>query len=160
MSSVTRQKKCRLVSNTLPSSPFQFLNIGNQGCQVFLGTTYQHVKNIPNDHKIYTKWPQNVYQMTTKFIPNDHKMYTKWPQNIYQITTKCIPNDHKMYTKWPLNIPNGCKIFQMAIKCTNILHSKALHNIPRMWIFGMKLYNLATQHETAFIPAYFFIEAF
>jgi hypothetical protein len=38
----------------------------HQGCQIFLGTTYQNGKNIPKDHKIY--------QMATK--------YTKWPQNI------------------------------------------------------------------------------
>jgi hypothetical protein len=24
-----------------------------QGCQIFPGTTYQNVKNIPNNHKIY-----------------------------------------------------------------------------------------------------------
>jgi hypothetical protein len=24
-----------------------------QGCQIFLGTTYQNGKNIPNDHIIY-----------------------------------------------------------------------------------------------------------
>jgi hypothetical protein len=30
------------------------------------------------------------------------------------------------------NIPNGCKIFLMAIKYTNIFHSKALGNIPKM----------------------------
>jgi hypothetical protein len=33
----------------------------NQGCQIFLGTTYQNGKNIPNNHKIYlmdTKFTQ------------------------------------------------------------------------------------------------------
>jgi hypothetical protein len=24
-----------------------------QGCQIYLGTTYQNGKNIPNDHKMY-----------------------------------------------------------------------------------------------------------
>jgi hypothetical protein len=31
-----------------------------QGCQIFLGTTFQNWKNIPNDHKMvikYTIWP-------------------------------------------------------------------------------------------------------
>jgi hypothetical protein len=28
-----------------------------QGCQIFLGTTYQNRKNIPNNH---TEWPQNI----------------------------------------------------------------------------------------------------
>jgi hypothetical protein len=37
-----------------------------QGCQIFLSTTYQNGKNMPNDH--------TIYQMATK--------YTKWPQNI------------------------------------------------------------------------------
>jgi hypothetical protein len=38
----------------------------NQGCQIFLGATYQNVKDIPNNHKIsqitikYTKRPQNT----------------------------------------------------------------------------------------------------
>jgi hypothetical protein len=36
-----------------------------QSCQIFLSTTYQNGKNIPNNHEIY--------QMATK--------YTKWPQN-------------------------------------------------------------------------------
>jgi hypothetical protein len=44
-----------------------------QGCQIFLGTTYQNGKNIPKNHKIY--------QMATEYI--------KWPQN--------IPNGHKIY---------------------------------------------------------------
>jgi hypothetical protein len=31
-----------------------------QGCQIFLGTTYQHGKNLPNNHKIY--------QITIKYV--------------------------------------------------------------------------------------------
>jgi hypothetical protein len=46
-----------------------------QGCQIFLGTTHQNGKNLPNGYKIY--------QMATK--------YTKWLQN--------IPKREK-YTKW------------------------------------------------------------
>jgi hypothetical protein len=36
-----------------------------KGCQIFLGTTYQNMKNLPND--------QQVYQMAIN-IPNGHKM--------------------------------------------------------------------------------------
>jgi hypothetical protein len=49
----------------------------NQGCQMFLATTYQNGKNIPNDQKMnqmaikYTKWPKN--------IPNGHKIYQRLP---------------------------------------------------------------------------------
>jgi hypothetical protein len=52
------------------------------------------------------------------------------------------------YTKRPLIIPNGHKIFQMAIKYTNIYHSKALQNLPKFWIFGLKTNHLATLNKT------------
>jgi hypothetical protein len=42
-----------------------------------------------------------------------------------------IPNYHEM-AKWYQNIPNGCNIFQMTIKCTNIFLSKALQNLPKL----------------------------
>jgi hypothetical protein len=73
----------------------------DQGCQIFLSTTYQNGEHVPKDHKIY--------QMVTKYtewslnIPNGHK--------IYQMATK--------YTKWPQNIPNGRKINHMVIKCSS-----------------------------------------
>jgi hypothetical protein len=60
--------------------------IHKQGCQIFLGTTYQNGKK---------------YQLIN---------------NVY---------------KWPQNIPNGSKIYQMAIKYTNICHSKTLQNLPK-----------------------------
>jgi hypothetical protein len=41
-------------------------SLGKQGCQIFIGATYQNGKNIPNDYKLY--------QITLK--------YTKWPLNI------------------------------------------------------------------------------
>jgi hypothetical protein len=48
---------------------------GRQGCQSFLGTTFQKLeKNVPSDQK-YTKG-HKIYQMVAK--------YTKWPNNIYQ----------------------------------------------------------------------------
>jgi hypothetical protein len=37
-----------------------------QGCQIFLGATYQNMKNVPDKHKLhrititYTKWPQHI----------------------------------------------------------------------------------------------------
>jgi hypothetical protein len=55
----------------------------DQGCQIFLGQTYQNGK---------------IYQMTTN------------------------------YTKRPY----GCKMFQIVIKYTNIFHSKALQNLPKL----------------------------
>jgi CRISPR/Cas system-associated protein endoribonuclease Cas2 len=38
------------------------------------------------------------------------------------------------FTKRPYIIQNGYKIFQMAIKYNNILHSKALQNIPKFGV--------------------------
>jgi hypothetical protein len=46
------------------------------------------------------------------------KKYTRRPQN--------TPNSHN------ISIPNGCRIFQMAIKHNNTFHSKGLKNIPKM----------------------------
>jgi hypothetical protein len=48
------------------------------------------------------------------------------------------------YTKRPLIISNGHKIFQMVIKYTNLYHSKALQNLPKFGIFGLRTNNLAT----------------
>jgi hypothetical protein len=55
---------------------------------------------------------------------------------LYQIT--------RNYTKFPLNMANGRKIYQMDIKYTNIFHCKALQNLPKICIFGLKIYHLAT----------------
>jgi hypothetical protein len=66
-----------------------------QGCQIFLGTRYQHGGKI------------------------------------YQITTK--------YTKCSQNIPNGHKLYIIAINRPNIFHCKALQTA----IFGLKIYHLA-----------------
>jgi hypothetical protein len=69
--------------------------------------------------------------MTTKlhmYIPNNHEVtyvYNKWPQNylhIYQMTTK---------------LPNSLKIYQTAVKYSNIFHSKALQNMHK-WDFGFE----------------------
>jgi hypothetical protein len=88
--SPTYVKKCSLTS----ASGFFLEKVQNwlcfeilrtaQGCQIFLGATYQNGKNIPNNHKIY--------HITIKYtkcqwnIPNNHKIYqmaskfTKEPQ--------------------------------------------------------------------------------
>jgi hypothetical protein len=90
-----------------------------QGCQFLVDKIYQ------NGGK-YTKLAPN-YQMAIK--------YTKWPNN--------IPNGHKIYqmaikyTNWTLNIPNGQNIYQHL----------SLQDNPKFtqsWIFGLKLYHLAT----------------
>jgi hypothetical protein len=53
-----------------------------------------------------------------------------------------MPNGHK------LGIPNGHKIFQMVITYNNIYHSKALQNLPKFGIFGLKTNHLATLPPT------------
>jgi hypothetical protein len=61
----------------------------NQGCQIFLATTYQNGKSIPNNHK--------KYQMATK--------YTKWPH--------IGPNNHDICKHLPLQVPP--KVTQIRI---------------------------------------------
>jgi hypothetical protein len=38
----------------------------------------------------------------------------------------------------------GCKLYQMAIKCNNIIYSKALQILPKLGFFGLKTHHLAT----------------
>jgi hypothetical protein len=42
------------------------------------------------------------------------------------------------YTKRTKIIPNGRKIFLMAIKCTNIFLSNALQNLPKLGFLVLK----------------------
>jgi hypothetical protein len=42
-----------------------------------------------------------------------------------------LPKVHNIYQVAFIAIPNGCKIFQMAKKYTNIVYSKALPNIQK-----------------------------
>jgi hypothetical protein len=58
-------------------------------------------------------------------------------------TWKNIQNYLKMY-QMAKDIPNGCQIFQMAIKYTNIFHSKAGPKHTQICVFGLKIYYLAT----------------
>jgi hypothetical protein len=60
-------------------------------------------------------------------------------------TAKNIPNNPKM-TQRPENVPSGLKIFLMAGIHTNIFHSTALQNEPKLG-FGMKIYHLATLRQ-------------
>jgi hypothetical protein len=56
----------------------------------------------------------------------------------YTKTGKNIPNYHNI-TKWQKTVPNRRKIFQLAIKYTNIFHSKALQNLfAQIGIFVLK----------------------
>jgi hypothetical protein len=69
---------------------------------------------------------------------------------IYQMTIK-RSNVHKIYqiyTKWPQNIPNGGKIDQTNIKCTNIFHRKNLQSLPKLGFSGLKIDHLATPPRT------------
>jgi hypothetical protein len=54
-----------------------------------------------------------------------------------------IPKLEK-YTKGPQTTPNGDKFYQMAVKYTNIFHSMALQNIPKVGFLVLKRNHLAT----------------
>jgi hypothetical protein len=55
---------------------------------------------------------------------------------IYQMTTE--------FSKCPSNKPFCRKIDKMGLKNTNIFHCKAFQNLPKIWIFGLKIYHLAS----------------
>jgi hypothetical protein len=64
------------------------------------------------------------------------KQYTKTVK-IYQIITTLL-NYRKIYqmaVKY---------VFLMTINYTNIFHSEALQNVPKLGFFGLKIYHLAT----------------
>jgi hypothetical protein len=60
--------------------------------------------------------PPGLPDFSWYIIPKRGKMY--------QMNTKC--------TEWLKNIPNGCKIFQIAINYINIFQSRALQNLPKV----------------------------
>jgi hypothetical protein len=70
--------------------------------------------------------------------PSLHQGCQIFLETMYQNGEKII----KITTK----LPNGRNIFQMGIKYTNIFHSKALQNLHKWKIFGLKTYRLATLH--------------
>jgi hypothetical protein len=62
----------------------------------------------------------------------------KGPKQGCQIFLDTINQNGEKYTKLPQHylmvikyILDGCKIFQMTVKCTNSLYSKALQNLPK-----------------------------
>jgi hypothetical protein len=57
------------------------------------------------------------------------------------MTTKC--------NKRPLNLPIDSKIYQIAIRYTNIFQYKTLQNLPKNGIFGLKRNHLATLLHTS-----------
>jgi hypothetical protein len=56
---------------------------------------------------------------------------------------KNITNYHEIYQA-AINYTKWHKIFQIVIKYTNIYYSKALQNLPKFGIFGLKTNHLAT----------------
>jgi hypothetical protein len=57
-----------------PCQPMSSFTL-EQGCQIFLGPTYQK--------------PEKINQMATRYTYEMRAQYTKWPQN--------VPNGHKIY---------------------------------------------------------------
>jgi hypothetical protein len=70
------------------------------GLPDFIGTTYQNMKNIPNDYKTFYINGHKMYQMTIKY-PNVHKLH---------LPKFSIPRLSKIYSSldfWYENIPSG-----------------------------------------------------
>jgi hypothetical protein len=66
------------------------------------------------------------------------------PPSLPDLSWHNVPKREK-YTKWPQNLPIGRKIVPMVIKHTNntdILQDR--QKFIQYWIFGLKIYNLAT----------------
>jgi hypothetical protein len=62
----------------------------------------------------------------------------------YQITIK--------YTKWPENIPNGRKIYPMAVKIVQYLPVQVPPNFTQIRIFGLPSGNLGQGPVFNFTP--------
>jgi hypothetical protein len=75
----------------------------------------------------FFNWKKVVFvallKLPTRLPDGSWSKHTK-TRKIYQMTT----NYAYLVAK---NLPNGRKIFQMVIKYNNILHSKALQNLPK-----------------------------
>jgi hypothetical protein len=56
------------------------------------------------------------------------------PEKIYQITRK--------NSKRPQNMANGCKIYRMDIKYTNIFHYRTVKNLPKFgfWVWNYSIW--------------------
>jgi hypothetical protein len=57
-----------------------------QGCQIFLGTTYQNGKNTPNDHKMH----QTAVKCTNKTLQNLPKMFWVWCKKARDFKVKTV----------------------------------------------------------------------
>jgi hypothetical protein len=76
-------------------------------------------------------------------------IYLGYPPGLPDFHGPYIPKREK-YTKWLQTISNRHKLYQMVIKYMyNIYHSKALQNLPKYGIFGLKTNHLATLLSTA-----------
>jgi hypothetical protein len=53
------------------------------------------------------------------------------------------------YAERPYIIPNGHKLYQTAVKYTNIFPSKALQNITKIGIFGTMIERRTTERRTS-----------
>jgi hypothetical protein len=60
----------------------------NQGCQIFLETTYQNGKNIPNDHKMYQTAIK--YTICPKNRQNGHKNTNSFHCKTFQNLPKFV----------------------------------------------------------------------
>jgi hypothetical protein len=68
------------------------------------------------------------------------------------------------YTKLPYRIPNGREIDQVAIKYTHIFQCKALQNLPKLGVFGLKICTPSGNPEKKTCPtgegsAFYFLTA-
>jgi hypothetical protein len=48
-----------------------------QGCQIFLGATYQNGKNIPDEHICNVPNGQKIYLLAVKYIKSTSSMICK-----------------------------------------------------------------------------------
>jgi hypothetical protein len=77
-----------------------------QGCQIFLGTTYQNGEKIYQITIKYIIWPEDIPNSHNIYIPNSHKIYPMKKINpIFSITrpSKIYPNRDF----WSENKPSG-----------------------------------------------------
>jgi hypothetical protein len=108
----------------------------------------------------FSKWSENLVVLMSHVLDRFQRLFsfsfflrgpsTRVARFFLTQNTKSGENVPQMYhkvTKWPWNISNGCNMFQMGIKYTNIFHSKGLQNLPNLG-FWLEKYHLATLHST------------
>lgn len=61
------------------------------------------IRHIPEDHRTYTRGPQDMYQRARGHIPEGQRTYTRRPQDIpediYQRARRYIPEGHRTYIR-------------------------------------------------------------